>query len=130
MLPHFTLSHIPPLFVATSTMLGGLLPFFNAEKAILDFGLPPRIAASKPAQSIMILKCGRITALGMILWTFYAQGKLVEFDTVMTILGVYVGLVDGYVCWKEGVPGKAVFRAVSGLVIGAWGGYGLTSSTA
>ncbi|KAL5334099.1 hypothetical protein BJX70DRAFT_379019 [Aspergillus crustosus] len=126
MLDHFTLGHLPPLFVATATTLGGLIPFFNAERAILDFGLPPRIATSKPAQSIMILKCGRITALGLAIWTFYIQGKLEAVDTILTILG-YVGLVDGYVCWKEGVPGKAAFRLGSGLVIAAWGWWGLTS---
>ncbi|KAL4781647.1 hypothetical protein BJX76DRAFT_363447 [Aspergillus varians] len=125
MLSHFALHHIPPLFVATATTLGGLIPFFNAEYAIQEFGLPQRIAVSKPAQSIMILKCGRITALGLTLGTFYAQGKLAEFDTVLAILG-YVGLVDGYVCWIEGVPGKAVFRTVSGLVISAWGVWGMT----
>ncbi|KAL4877416.1 hypothetical protein BJY04DRAFT_198326 [Aspergillus karnatakaensis] len=126
MLPHFTLHHLPPLFVATATTLGGTIPFFAPERATLDFGLPQRIAISKPAQSVMILQGGRITALGLALWTFYIQGKLEEFDTILAILG-YVGLVDGYVCWKEGVPGKAVFRTVSGLVIAAWGFAGLTS---
>lgn len=125
MVPHFAIHHIVPLFVATATTLGGLMPFFNAEHAIREFGLPPRIAESKAAQSVMILKCGRITALGLALCTFYAQGKLAEFDTILAILG-YVGLVDGYVCWKEGVPGKAVFRLVSGVVISAWGFLGLT----
>jgi hypothetical protein len=75
----------------------------------------------------MILCSGRTTAIGLILWTFYLQGELVEFDTVLIILGAYVGLVDGYVCAKEGVPGKAVFRAGSGLVIVTWGLFGLTS---
>ncbi|KAL4951178.1 hypothetical protein BDW69DRAFT_170679 [Aspergillus filifer] len=126
MFPHFALHHVPPLFVATATTLGGLSPFFNAEAAIKEFGLPDRIATSKPAQSAWILKCGRITALGLAIWTFYAQGKLEEVDTIMAIMG-YVGLVDGYVCWKEGVPGKAVFRLVSGLVISGWGFAGLTS---
>ncbi|KAL4928021.1 DUF4267 domain-containing protein [Aspergillus undulatus] len=100
MFPHFALHHIPPLFVATATTLGGLTPFFNAERAIKEFGLPEHIAVSKPAQSAWILKCGRITTLGLALWTFYAQGKLAEFDTILAIMG-YVGLVDG-VCLLEG----------------------------
>ncbi|KAL4862623.1 hypothetical protein BDV12DRAFT_178600 [Aspergillus spectabilis] len=75
----------------------------------------------------MILRCGRITAFGLALWTLYIQQQLEAFDTILTILGGYVGLVDGYVCWKEGVPGKAVFRTGSGLVIAAWGFGRLTS---
>ncbi|KAL5044811.1 hypothetical protein BDW71DRAFT_95881 [Aspergillus fruticulosus] len=126
MLPPFAFIHIPPLVVATATTLGGLIPFFNAERAILDFGLPARIASEKPAQAIMVLKCGRITAFGLTLWTFYAQGKLEEFDTVLMILGGYVGAVDAWVCWKEGVPGKAVFRGLSGTCICLWGLLGLT----
>lgn len=46
---------------------------------------------------------------------FYLQRKLVEFDSVLNILGAYVGPVDGYVCASGGVPGKAVFRARSCL---------------
>ncbi|KAJ6499806.1 hypothetical protein DFH09DRAFT_945135, partial [Mycena vulgaris] len=114
--------HIPSLFVATATTFGGLMPFFNAEHAILEFGLPLRIAASKPAhwQSIMILSSARITAIGLVIFLFYFQGNLAAVDTVMALMA-YVGAVDGYVCWMEGVPGKALFRAGSGLLIGAWG---------
>lgn len=128
MFDHFSLFHLPPLFVAAATTFGGLIPFFNAEYAILEFGLPQRIASSRPAQSVMILSSGRITAIGMSLFAFYFQGKLVEFDTVLTILGAYVGLVDGYVCLREDVPNKAVFRTASGLAIAAWGWFGLTSA--
>lgn len=127
MLGHFSLIHVPPLFVAAATTFGGLIPFFNAEYAILEFGLPQRIAISKPAQSVMILSSGRVTAIGLSLFAFYFQGKLVEFDTVLMILGAYVGLVDGYVCMLEGVPNKAIFRTASGLAIAAWGLFGLTS---
>jgi hypothetical protein len=125
MLDHFSITHLPPIFVATATTFGGLLPFFKPEYAIQEFGLPQRIAISKPAQSVMVVASARITAIGLSLWAFYLQGKLKEFDTILTILG-YVGLVDGWVCWKEGVPGSGVFRAASGLVIAAWGWWGLT----
>lgn len=101
------------------------MPFFNAEYAIREFGLPQRIAVSKPAQSIMILSPARITTIGLALFTFYFQEKLEVVDTVLVLLG-YVGLVDGYVCWLEGVPGKAVFRLASGLAIAAWGWFGMT----
>ena len=102
------------------------MPFFNAESAILEFGLPKRIAISKPAQAVMITSSARITAIGMALFTFYFQGTLEAVDTVLAIIG-YVGLVDGYVCWREGVPDKSVFRTASGLLIAAWGWYGMTT---
>ncbi|EZG06236.1 hypothetical protein H106_04021 [Trichophyton rubrum CBS 735.88] len=126
MFEHFTAWHIPPLFVATATTFGGLMPFWNAAYAIEEFGLPKRIAVSKEAQAIMITASGRTTALGLALFTFYSQNKLREVNTIMFILG-YLGLVDGYVCWREGVPGKAVFRTVSGLLIAAWGWFSMTS---
>lgn len=104
------------------------MPFFNAEYAILEFGLPQRIAISKPAQSTMIVSSARITAIGLAMFTFYWQGKLAAVDTIRAILG-YVGLVDGYVCWREGVPNKAVFRALSGAVIPTWGWFDMTAGT-
>jgi len=125
MFENFTLWHIPPLLVATALTFGGTMPFFNAEYAILEFGLPKRIAISKPAQSIMILSSARITAIGLALFTFYFQENFAEVDTLLSVLG-YVGLVDGYVCWLEGVPNKAIFRFMSGVLIAAWGWFGMT----
>ncbi|KAB8073003.1 hypothetical protein BDV29DRAFT_158025 [Aspergillus leporis] len=126
MLDHFTFRHSLPLSVATTTTFGGLIPFFDAEYAIRAFGLPQRVAISKPAQSVMITGTARTTAIGLALFTFYSQAKLEEVDTILIILG-YVGLADGYVCWREGVPDKAVFRTVSGLVIAACGWFGMTA---
>jgi hypothetical protein len=61
------------------------------------------------------------------MFTFYFQNKLTEMDTIMIIMGAYVGAVDGYVCWREGVPNKAIFRAASGAAIAAWGWFGMTA---
>jgi hypothetical protein len=49
MFNNFAFRHVPPLFVATALTFGGLMPFFDAEAAILEFGLPKQIAISKPA---------------------------------------------------------------------------------
>ena len=75
----------------------------------------------------MIVSSARITAIGIALFTFYFQGKLEAVDTILLILGC-VGLVDGYVCWLQGVTGKAIFRTLSGTLIAAWGWYGMTLS--
>ncbi|KAJ5327715.1 hypothetical protein N7452_008105 [Penicillium brevicompactum] len=126
MLGHFAITHIPPLFVTAALTFGGLIPLFDAEFAIREFGLPNQAAISKPAQSLMMTSAGRGTAIGLALTTLYLQGKLIEFDTVLSVLW-FVGIIDGYVCWREGVPGRGVFRATSGVVIAAWGLFGLTS---
>ena len=124
---NFSLRHIPTLFVATTTTFGGLIPFYNAEYAIKELGLPKRIAVSREAHPVMILSSARITALGALMFVFYFQGKLAEVDIIMLVMGAYLGPVDGYVCWREGVPDKAVFRFVSGLLIAAWGWFGMTA---
>ncbi|KAL2373219.1 hypothetical protein RJ035_003317 [Blastomyces gilchristii] len=73
----------------------------------------------------MVTQSARTTAIGITLLTFYSQDKLTEFDTILVILA-YLGLVDGYVCWREGMPGKAAFRAAVGFLIAAWGWCGMT----
>lgn len=130
MFDHFTLRHIPTLFVATATTFGGLIPFFNPAAAIRDFGLPERFAVSQEAGAVMVLSSARITAIGATMLAFYAQAKFAEVDTVMVILGAYVGAVDGYVCWREGAPGKGLFRLLSGLAIAGWGWCAMTAGSA
>ena len=120
------LRHGPHLLVATALTFGGLMPFFNAEHAILEFGLPRRIATSQPAQAVMIVSSARITAIGLAIYAFHYQQMYSSVDILLACLG-YVGLIDGYVCWKEGMPGRAVFRLTSGLLICAWGFFGVTA---
>lgn len=64
--------------------------------------------------------------MGVSMWIFYLRGELKTLDTLMALL-FWAGVSDGYLCWKEGVPGKALFRFFSGLVVGGWGFLGLTS---
>ncbi|KAH3961262.1 hypothetical protein HBI56_200060 [Parastagonospora nodorum] len=104
-----------------------MVPIFNAKSAIREMGFPQRLYDSKEAQSIMTLGMGRTTVIGIALYTFYFQDKFVEVDTLLSILGAYLGTIDAYVCIKEGVPGKAVFRGSSGAVIAAIGWFGATS---
>ncbi|KAK3299771.1 uncharacterized protein B0H64DRAFT_313971 [Chaetomium fimeti] len=127
MFDHFHLAHIPALFVASAMTFGGFWPFFDARAATAEMGLPRRFSDAHESRTIFQLCAGRTTALGLILFTLYFQHKLAEVDTVMVILGGYVGAVDGYVFWREGCRGKAVQRAVSGFVIAVCGWYGLVA---
>jgi hypothetical protein len=74
----------------------------------------------------MTINGGRNIALGLAIWLLYRQGKLDAVDTVMGCVGI-TGLVDGWVCWNEGVIKKAWFRAVFGVFVGGWGVLGMTS---
>lgn len=71
MFENFSIKHFPTLFVAVATIFGGFVPFFNAEYAIEEFGLPKRIARVKEAQAIMVLSSARITAIDAAMFIFY-----------------------------------------------------------
>ncbi|KPM43183.1 hypothetical protein AK830_g3368 [Neonectria ditissima] len=125
-LPPFTAWHIPPLFVATTFTFGGMLPFWKPARAIREFGLPERIATSPEAHTCFAVYGSRMSMFGIAIYTFYLRGDFRSLDTILTLLAV-AGSVDGYLCWKEGVPGIALFRVVSGLLLGGYGYFGLTS---
>jgi hypothetical protein len=52
------------------------------------------------------------------------QGELKEVNTLLVILGTWLGAIDAWVCWRERLNGKAWFRGLSGMVIAGWGGCG------
>lgn len=120
------LRHIPVYLVATAMTFGGLMPFWNAEYAMLEFGLPARIASSQPAHPVMIISSARTSALGALIFIFMLQEKFAEVDTLLSVL-VYLGCVDAYICWREQMPGKAAMRFVSGTLIAMYGWFGLTA---
>jgi hypothetical protein len=122
----FSLRHIPPLFLATTFTVGGFMPLWDPEGAIRLYGLPPRIATSKTAHPVMILSSARISAIGMSIWMLYLRKNYEAVDVVLITFG-WIGVIDGYVCWKEGVPGKAVMRSTSSLLVMLWGLLGMTS---
>ncbi|KAK1689362.1 hypothetical protein BDP55DRAFT_628689 [Colletotrichum godetiae] len=119
--------HIFPLFVATTTTFGGLLALFNPAGSIKAFGLPQRIASSPTAHATFSLSSARTSVIGLLIYTFYARGDLRAIDTVLLTSGLYCGIVDGYVCYKEGETGKALFRVLSSWAVGLYGGLGITS---
>jgi len=123
------LRHVPILFVASGLTFGGMWANVNPHGAALLFGLPPRIAESLPAQAVMTLCSGRSSVIGMAIWTFYLKKDYAAVDTILILIG-YLGLVDGYICWREGVPAKAVERAVASIFAAAVGWFGWTADAA
>jgi hypothetical protein len=106
--------------------IGAVMPLWNPQGAIRAFGFPERIATSQPAQACFTVYGARATCLGMAIWIFYLQGKLQAVDTILALQS-YATAVDAYVCWREGVPQKALLRALAGVLVGGWGLLGLTS---
>lgn len=123
----FPARHIFPLAIMTSITFMSFPAYFNTPYAIQElFGLPERIAKSPHAQSPFVLMTARIQAIGIMLWVFYLKGEFGAVDTVMGVLGTWVTMFDVWVCWREGVKGKALFRGISGGLVGIWGLLGLT----
>ncbi|ETS73550.1 hypothetical protein PFICI_14496 [Pestalotiopsis fici W106-1] len=127
MFEQLQIRHVPALFVATTMTFGGIWSFFDARRAMLEFGLPDRIASTPGAASVMLINNARTTAFGLCMYAFYIRGQLAACDTILAILGAYAGLVDSYVVWTEGNPRKAVFRLVSSGLLSAAGFAGLTA---
>ncbi|KAH8755788.1 hypothetical protein F5883DRAFT_504500 [Diaporthe sp. PMI_573] len=123
----FELRHILGLIVASTMTFGGTWPLFDARGAMLEFGLPARIADTPAASPVMVINGVRTTIIGLLVFTFYSRNQLDLVDLVMAVTGTYAGLVDSYVVWKEGNSRKAVFRLVSSGLLAAWGWAGWTS---
>ncbi|KAL0935966.1 efflux pump antibiotic resistance [Colletotrichum truncatum] len=126
MAPQFHPAHILPLLFATTFTIGGALPLWNPTRAILEFGLPEHIANTKEAHSPFAVYGSRMTAWGIAMWSFYLRGNIKALDTMLAVL-FYMGIADGYVCYMEGVPGRALFRFLASAVLSGWGFLGLTS---
>lgn len=123
----FELRHLPGLLIASAETFGGFWSLFNAEGAILAFGLPEPIARSAPAQTTMFIASSRISTIGMIIFALYGQGNLAAVDTVLAVMRFYVGVMDGYLCWREGRPRMGLFRSACAFIVAAVGMAGCTA---
>ncbi|KAK7967566.1 MFS general substrate transporter [Apiospora aurea] len=103
----FSPRHMPALIAASTMTFGGLWSYFDPRAAMLEFGLPDRIASTPGAAAVMHINNARTTVLGTCLFALYFTRQRAACDTVLAILGAYAGLVDSYVVWKEGNPRKA-----------------------
>ncbi|KAI0161878.1 hypothetical protein GGR52DRAFT_143785 [Hypoxylon sp. FL1284] len=127
MFENFQPRHIPTLFTATVMTFGGMWSYLDPRAAMLEFGLPERIASTPAAAAVMHINNARTTVVGMCLYTLYFRRQLSACDTILAILCAYAGLVDSYVVWREGNPRKAAFRLVSSGLLSAAGFAGWTA---
>jgi hypothetical protein len=127
MLDQFVPRHIPALLLATTITIGGAMPFWaGPEKSLEAFGFPSRISTAKAAHPLIITQSARISALGAAIWVLYLRGHFEAVDIVIASFG-YVGIVDSYTCYKEGVPKAALNRGLSTGLIALWGLFGMTN---
>lgn len=118
--------HIFPVLIMSSVSIACFPAYFHTPYAIHEmFRLPKRIADSPTAHSPFIFMTARIHAIAFMMDAFYLQGNHAAVDTVMFILGTWIIAVDVWICLREGVNGTAVFRGVSGGLVGLWGLYGM-----
>lgn len=90
------------------------------------FGFPPHIVTSQPAQSVMLVYSSRMTVIGIAMYVFYYRRMYSSIDVLLLCLG-WAGVIDGYVCWKEGAERDGWFRLVSGMAIAVFGAIGITA---
>jgi hypothetical protein len=89
------------------------------------YGLPERIATSPAAYSPWILYSSRIQAIAMMMLVFLWRRDYEAVDTVMGFIG-FLGAVDVWVCYREGVGKRAWERGVMSAVVA---GYGMVGGT-
>lgn len=67
-----------------------------------ELGFPARIADAPTATPVKVVgqACG--TNIGLLTFVFYSRSHLDLVDLVMAMTGIYCGLVDSYVVWREG----------------------------
>ncbi|KAG8630073.1 hypothetical protein KVT40_001692 [Elsinoe batatas] len=122
---HYQHRQLPALLLATTITIGGTMPLFNPERAILTFGLPQRIASTRETWPVMTSGSARVTAMGLGIWGMYLAGHTKAIDVFMSSF-IYIGLVDGWVCYQEGVTNKAIFRLLSSATVSLLGFFKVT----
>lgn len=130
MLSDFRLRHIPALFSATAMCLGGMWSLFGGDaprNAMVEYGIPERIANMPETWPAFMGISGRTTVIGILMYVFYFRRRYDVVDTIMTVMGFYLAAVDPYVLWGLASKEWCVFRGVSTFAIGLMGYYGLTA---
>lgn len=88
-------------------------------------GQPSRLASQNPLRSRrprrlqLFIASSRISTVGMMIFALYGQENLAAVDTVLAVMGLCVGVMDGYLCWREGRPRTGMLRSACAFVVAA-----------
>ena len=74
----------------------------------------------------MQIGMARLSSVSAALLVLYSRQQYEAMDVVFGCFA-WVGVVDAYVCWKEGIPGTAVVRAGLAAMVSLWGCLGMTA---
>ena len=124
--PTFAIFHIPALGAGVLNIVGGAVTLLNPRQAVVGFGFPARVADSVGANGLIRIFGARTTVLGVLILVLYARDQLAAVDTVLTVLGIWSGIVDGYAVFREGDSSKALMRLVGAWSVGFCGLRGMT----
>jgi len=126
MFTNFQYRHLPALFTAAAQCWGTIWPLISSTRGVLlHYGLPERVADVPETWTVWHVGNARTACLGILMFTFYAQRRYDVLDIFLMGTG-YLGLVDCYILWNEGLPGTGLFRLLSSSVFAALGLVGFT----
>lgn len=128
----FRYRHLPALFTAAAQCWGTIWPLASGStrSVLLHYGLPERIADVPETWTVWHVGNARTASLGILMFIFYAQRRFDVLDTFLIISGGYLGLVDCYILWTEGLPSAGVLRLLGSSVFAVLGAVGFTQGSA
>lgn len=127
MFADFQYRHLPALFTAAAQCWGTIWPLVSGStrSVLMHYGLPERVADVPETWTVWHVGNARTACLGILMFTFYAQRRYEVVDTFLIATG-YLGIVDCYILWSEGLLSTGVFRLLSSSGFAVLGAVGFT----
>lgn len=93
---------------------------------MLHYGLDERVADIPETWVVWHVGNARTACLGILMFIFYFQRRYDVLDTFLVVSASYLGVVDCYLLWTQGLGSMGVFRLLSSSVFAALGAAGFT----
>ncbi|KAI0386572.1 hypothetical protein F5Y04DRAFT_241786 [Hypomontagnella monticulosa] len=77
---------------------------------MMHYGLDARVADVPETWVVRHVGNARTACLGILMFIFYFQRRYDVLDVFLIVSGGYLGLVDCYILWNEGLRSIRVFR--------------------
>lgn len=88
---------------------------------MLHYGLDERVADIPETWVVWHVGNARTACLGILMFIFYFQRRYDVLDTFLMVSAGYLGVVDCYLLWTQGLGSMGVFRLLSSSVFAALG---------